>query len=347
VGVRVWVERRGQTVLGDGRAELLGAIGRLSSISAAAKAVGMSYRRAWNLVQEVNQAAGEPLVESAVGGPRGGGAKLTPRGQLAISVYEQLSNTLRGTTAGTLRRILAADPSTGCLHLAAAISLQDAIGELLTEYALHKPTVRVRAVFGASNELADHLLGGAPGDLFITADAAHLDRLEKAGLLDTGSRRMLAANGVACIAPAGKAPAARTARDLADPAIKRIVLAEPACPLGDRSREYLQAIGVYDAVLPKVIHVDNARAVLTAVQSGAADAALALASDAATADRCQTLFHLPVSRAGIEYAAAVVHCANQPDDARDLLDFLASPTAARCFRRCGLRPARKLARKHK
>ena len=71
VGVRVWVERSGKAVLGEGRAELLAAIGEHHSITKAAKSTGMSYRRAWNLVQDVNAAAGEPLVAAAVGGTEG------------------------------------------------------------------------------------------------------------------------------------------------------------------------------------------------------------------------------------------------------------------------------------
>src|SRR5262245_50623358 len=90
VGVRVWVERNGEAVLGEGRAELLAAIDSERSITKAAKAAGMSYRRAWNLIQEINTAAGETLVEAAVGGATGGGARLTDRGRFAVEVYDDV-----------------------------------------------------------------------------------------------------------------------------------------------------------------------------------------------------------------------------------------------------------------
>src|SRR6516165_3458846 len=61
VGVRIWVERDGQAVLGHGRLELLEEIERSRSISAAARRMRMSYRRAWLLVRDINSAAGEPL----------------------------------------------------------------------------------------------------------------------------------------------------------------------------------------------------------------------------------------------------------------------------------------------
>lgn len=88
--VRVWVERDGVKVLGPGRVELLGHIDRHRSISAAAKQMDMSYRRAWTLVRDMNEAAGEPLVELATGGTGGGGASLTARGKEAIALYRRI-----------------------------------------------------------------------------------------------------------------------------------------------------------------------------------------------------------------------------------------------------------------
>jgi molybdate transport system regulatory protein len=89
--VRVWVERNGRKVLGRGRVELLGLIARHRSISAAARAMNMSYRRAWSLVRDMNEAAGEPLVAVTTGGPGGGGATLTPSGKNAVAVYHRIA----------------------------------------------------------------------------------------------------------------------------------------------------------------------------------------------------------------------------------------------------------------
>jgi molybdate transport system regulatory protein len=88
--VRVWVERDGRKVLGPGRIELLEHIVRLRSISAAAKEMDMSYRRAWELVQDMNEAAGVVLVEASTGGAGGGGATVTPHGHQAIHLYHSL-----------------------------------------------------------------------------------------------------------------------------------------------------------------------------------------------------------------------------------------------------------------
>jgi molybdate transport system regulatory protein len=88
--VRVWVERDGRKVLGPGRVELLEHIDRERSISAAAKKMNMSYRRAWSLVQDMNEAAGVPLVEASTGGTGGGGASVTAHGREAIRLYRGL-----------------------------------------------------------------------------------------------------------------------------------------------------------------------------------------------------------------------------------------------------------------
>src|SRR5207302_7229912 len=69
VGIRIWVERAGQAILGKGRLELLEGIDHWRSISAAARQMGMSYRRAWLLVQRDR----ESVVEGRGVGWRGGG----------------------------------------------------------------------------------------------------------------------------------------------------------------------------------------------------------------------------------------------------------------------------------
>jgi molybdate transport system regulatory protein len=74
-------------VIGPGKVALLEAIADAGSISGAARQLGMSYRRAWNLTDEINRGLAEPAVQSAAGGKAGGGAKLTPVGRRIIELY--------------------------------------------------------------------------------------------------------------------------------------------------------------------------------------------------------------------------------------------------------------------
>jgi len=78
------------TAMGPGKAALLEAIAESGSISRAAKAMGMSYRRAWLLVETMNACFREPLVEAARGGSGGGGARVTPLGREVLLRYREM-----------------------------------------------------------------------------------------------------------------------------------------------------------------------------------------------------------------------------------------------------------------
>jgi molybdate transport system regulatory protein len=92
--VRVWLERAGQAVIGEGRFDLLSGIDRWHSISEAARRMNMSYRHAWLLVQSINRAAGKPLVVASIGGSKGGGAELTPFGHKVLRVFREMQERL-------------------------------------------------------------------------------------------------------------------------------------------------------------------------------------------------------------------------------------------------------------
>lgn len=83
-----------EIAFGPGKAELLLAIADTSSISAAAKKMGMSYRRAWLLVDTMNRCFKSPLVSSTAGGAQGGGAVLTEKGLAVLQQYRQLQKAL-------------------------------------------------------------------------------------------------------------------------------------------------------------------------------------------------------------------------------------------------------------
>jgi molybdate transport system regulatory protein len=80
----------GETVLGPGKVDLLESIGRTGSISAAGREMGMSYRRAWLLVDALNHMFPEQLVSASPGGSQGGGAKLTDYGRNVAAAYRRV-----------------------------------------------------------------------------------------------------------------------------------------------------------------------------------------------------------------------------------------------------------------
>ena len=88
--------------IGPGKIALLEEIGRSGSISAAGRAMKMSYRRAWELVEDLNRNLGEPVVEASAGGPRGGGTRLTPGGERLVRQYRAMERAATATAQGYL-----------------------------------------------------------------------------------------------------------------------------------------------------------------------------------------------------------------------------------------------------
>ena len=90
----IWIERQdgSERFLGKGRIQLLQLIIKHGSISKAAKAMEMSYKRAWDLVNSMNSQAKNPFVVTQTGGKSGGGTIVTPEGLQAIEDYEALQS---------------------------------------------------------------------------------------------------------------------------------------------------------------------------------------------------------------------------------------------------------------
>ncbi|MGE3809453.1 MAG: winged helix-turn-helix domain-containing protein, partial [Gemmataceae bacterium] len=91
----------------------------------------------------INEAAGEPLVVSATGGHRGGGAQLTSLGQLAVATFREVQQRLQQAALLLVRKQITS-PDSPVVHVAAAVCLEVVLGQLLTDYSLLQPDVRVR-----------------------------------------------------------------------------------------------------------------------------------------------------------------------------------------------------------
>ncbi len=88
---RIWIEVDGEILLGEGRVQLLKAIAETGSLSKAAKLLGMSYKKAWSLIDAVNTRAKKPVIATSIGGKKGGGTLLTEYGATLIETYERLN----------------------------------------------------------------------------------------------------------------------------------------------------------------------------------------------------------------------------------------------------------------
>jgi molybdate transport system regulatory protein len=101
-GLTLRILGSGDPAMGPGKAELISRIEATGSISAAARTMGMSYRRAWLLVEAINASFNEPVVVTAIGGKRGGGASVTAYGQQLVAQFHAMEEKASATIAGDL-----------------------------------------------------------------------------------------------------------------------------------------------------------------------------------------------------------------------------------------------------
>jgi molybdate transport system regulatory protein len=89
---KLWFEVDGKSIIGEGRASLLKEILECGSLSKAARNLEISYRHAHDLVASINERCGETIIESSVGGAKGGGTRLTEKGEQLVKDYLALKD---------------------------------------------------------------------------------------------------------------------------------------------------------------------------------------------------------------------------------------------------------------
>lgn len=103
---RIRVTDAGTIAVGPGKVALLEAIDKTGSITAAAKSLDMSYRRAWLLLDELNRSLRQPAVQSAKGGAAGGGSVLTDAGRDLITVYRTIESKAAVACRAEIRKLM-------------------------------------------------------------------------------------------------------------------------------------------------------------------------------------------------------------------------------------------------
>jgi len=103
---RLRVTKGAAIAVGPGKIDLLEAIAKTGSISAAARELHMSYRRAWLLVDTMNRCFKQPVVAAEVGGKRGGGARLTRAGVRAVGHYRRIERMAADASADEIRGLV-------------------------------------------------------------------------------------------------------------------------------------------------------------------------------------------------------------------------------------------------
>jgi molybdate transport system substrate-binding protein len=214
------------------------------------------------------------------------------------------------------------------LTVAAAVSLTEALEEIAKAYAA-TGGAPVRFNFAGSNVLARQIVSGAPADVFISADAAQMNVVEKAGALVPKSRVTVVENQLAIVATPDRADFVRREFARAPAEIRRLAIGDPAAvPAGVYARRYLESRNLWSAYEPRIVPTTNVRAALTAVETGSVDAAIVYVTDLAAARTAVLAISVPPTEGPrIVYPGAVIAASRQPAEAQRFLAFLRSPSA--------------------
>ena len=216
----------------------------------------------------------------------------------------------------------------------AAASLREALEEIATSYERASGDDVVFS-FGASSLLARQIEAGAPADVFLSADEAKMNALAARRLVVPQTRFSILSNSLAIVVPKSGGANLTSARQLAT--LRSIALAEPSSvPAGVYARLWLQRLGLWDRIAPRVVPTANVRAALAAVESGNVDAAIVYKTDALISRRVRIAFEVPRAEGpAISYPFALLQDATQPVAARRFLAHLRSRAALQTFARYG------------
>jgi molybdate transport system substrate-binding protein len=227
------------------------------------------------------------------------------------------------------------------VRVLAAASLTDALGELAPAYEKQSGDKLIFS-FAGSNALARQIREGAPADVFFSADDAQMDGLQKGALIIADTRHEILSNTLAVVIGNDSDLQIKSAKDLEQPAIKRLALADPkAVPAGVYAHEYLTRLGLWDAIKDRVVPTENVRAALAAVESGNVEAGIVYKTDAGISKAVKIALEVPVKDGPhIAYPAAVVTGSKQEAAAKKFIEFLQSEAAGKVFRKFGFIIAR-------
>jgi len=222
------------------------------------------------------------------------------------------------------------------LTISAAISLKDALDEIIRLYRTQAPEVTIHTNYGASGTLQRQLEEGAPVDIFVSASADQMNALETEGLILAGTRFNMARNSVVLIATKGMHEISGFS-DLTRPGVKTIAIGEPqTVPAGKYAKEVLSHFGIYNSLKAKLVLAKDVRQVLTYVATGNADAGIVYATDAKSSSQVVVVATAPVdSHNPVVYPAGIMKASKDAAAAKAFLEYLQGTKACAVFEEFG------------
>lgn len=247
-----------------------------------------------------------------------------------------------GVVRGAPPDAKSADAERETLLLFAAASTKEFVEDVVADFQRTHPRATVKTSYGGSSTLAQQTIAGAQPDLFLSANQSWMKRLDERGLV-AEQCELLGNELVLVVAKSGERKLAAP-EDLLAEEIERVALAEPdSVPAGIYAKQALIKLKLWDRLKPRVVGAADVRQALAYVETGAADAGIVYATDAALTDEVEIAcrFDAKLSEP-IVYPLALVEHGREKPAARELYAEFQSERAAKLARKRGFtlrRPA--------
>ncbi len=216
----------------------------------------------------------------------------------------------------------------------AAASTTNAVGEIKRHFA-ETSGVQVRASYGSSAALAQQIVNGAGADLFLSADVAWADYLAQRGLVSR--RQNLLGNRLVIVLPNDSTLDVKKPEDLLAENIQHLALGNPqSVPVGKYAKQALGKLGLWERLRPKVAAAEDVRSALAYVETGAAEAGIVYATDAAISKKVKVAATISQELTGpVCYPIVLLKPAADRPAAASFYQYLHGPETRKIFRKYG------------
>ncbi len=226
------------------------------------------------------------------------------------------------------------------IMVSAAASLTEAFTDMESRFEAENPGTDVSLNFGGSGNLRTQIEGGAPVDVFASADEVQMDTLANKSLIDNSTREDFAQNSLVLIVPSTSTLNITSLEDLTDSKIEKIAIGNPeTVPVGKYTRTALTEAGLLNKTENKFILAEDVKQVLTYVERGEVDAGFVYMTDAKTAEpgTIKVVTNVSVSTP-VTYPIAVVSSSENKEGAQQFVDFITGEEGQEILQDYGFTP---------
>jgi len=210
------------------------------------------------------------------------------------------------------------------ITVSAAASLTESFTDIASKFEVENPGTDVNLNFGGSGSLRTQIEGGAPVDVFASADESQMDTLANKSLIINNSRDNFAQNSLVLIVPTKSTLSINSIQDLIDPKVQKIAIGNPeTVPVGKYTQTALTEAGLWNQLQKKMVLAEDVRQVLTYVERGEVDAGFVYTTDAKAVEpgTLKVIANVSVNTP-VTYPIAVVSSSKNKEEAQKFVDLV-------------------------